>query len=364
MFRNIYSHKRILLTGDSGFKGSWMRFWLERLGATVCGFSLRPETEPNHFSLLGYTRAEDETLLDRAALQRVMNEFQPDIVFHLAAQAIVRTSYEQPLETLAANVMGTANVLDACRSESFRPQAVVVVTSDKCYENREQIWSYRETDPMGGFDPYSVSKGCAELVTASWRRSFLMNDSSALPPVYVATGRAGNVVGGGDWARDRLIPDLTRTAAMGQSVEIRNPAATRPWQHVLEAVSGYLALGQKLLEGTDAERRAYAEGWNFGPTDRAVPVRDVVEVMRREWPAVNPVLHPSPKNPHEAQSLALDSTKARARLGWRTVWDFETTIARTAAWYRAFYESGRILTGEDLERYVRDAEALKLDWTL
>ena len=363
MFRNIYSRKRVLLTGDSGFKGSWIRFWLERLGAEVRGFALRPETEPNHFSLLGWSRTEDETITDRAALGRVMEEFQPEIVFHLAAQAIVRTSYEQPLETLAANIMGTANVLDACRTEGFRPQAVVVVTSDKCYENREQIWSYRENDPMGGFDPYSASKGCAELVTASWRRSFLMNDSTGLPPVYVASARAGNVVGGGDWARDRLIPDLARTAAAGTSVEIRNPAATRPWQHVLEAVSGYLALGQKLLEGTADERKQYAEGWNFGPADRAVPVRDVVEVMRKTWPAVAPVLHPSPKNPHEAQSLALDSTKARVRLGWRTVWDFETTIARTAAWYRAFYESGSLLTAADLEQYIRDAEAQKLDWT-
>lgn len=369
MFGDVYRGKRILLTGDTGFKGSWMRFWLERLGAEVRGFSLRPEGVPSHFSLLGYERQADETITDRAVLGRVVREFRPNAVFHLAAQALVRPSYEKPLETLQANILGTANVLDACREpaeDGFRPQAVVVVTSDKCYENREQIWAYRETDPMGGYDPYSVSKGCAELVTASYRNAFFSSDyveSSPKTPVLVASGRAGNVIGGGDWARDRLIPDLMRAAAARTTVEIRNPLATRPWQHVLEAVSGYLTLGQKLLAGPLSERVSFAEGWNFGPGERAVSVGELVKVMTNVWSKIQPVLHSSAENPHEAQSLALDSTKARVRLKWHGVWDFQTTVARTARWYRAYCEQGMVTTDEDLERYVQDAELQGLEWT-
>lgn len=270
-FSDIFRNKRVLLTGHTGFKGSWLAIWLTGLGAQVIGVSLSPETEPNHWDLLGLDLDDRRVdIRDADAILNIFTETKPELVFHLAAQPLVRRSYRDPLETWSTNVMGTANVLDACRlTESVR--AIVVVTTDKCYENQEWPWGYRENDRLGGHDPYSASKAGAELVAASYRHAFFSNEDGPL----LATARAGNVIGGGDWSEDRLIPDLVRATVNNQSLEIRSPNATRPWQHVLESLSGYLLLGQKLLEG----QKDFAAPWNFGPEPEGN--RSVAEVLEK-----------------------------------------------------------------------------------
>jgi CDP-glucose 4,6-dehydratase len=348
-----YRGRTVLVTGHTGFKGSWLCLWLRELGARVVGYSLAPPTEPSHYRLLGL---DVETFLgdvrDAAALRAVVAGCRPSVVFHLAAQPLVRTSYREPAETLATNVMGTVNVYESCRAAGC-VRAIVAVTSDKAYENRESPTGYRETDPVGGSDPYSCSKGCAELVTSCYRASYF--------PVYgygsahrtlLASARAGNVIGGGDWAEDRLIPDAVTAAARGEPVDLRNPRSVRPWQHVLEPLSGYLLLGARLLEG----RTEFAEAWNFGPEASGdVEVEAVVAQMQKSWPDLRYRIVPDPAGPHETRVLKLDSGKARDRLGWRPVWDWTEAVGRTAAWYRRYHEQGEVCSREDLARYASDA---------
>ena len=319
MFNRIYHNTRVLITGHTGFKGSWLALWLSTMGANVTGYSLPPPTEPNHFDLLGLDiNSIIGDIRDAEKLKRVFKEQQPEIVFHLAAQPIVRFSYKDPVETFSSNVMGTINVFEASR-ESGTVRAIVNVTSDKCYENREWPWGYREIDPLGGYDPYSASKGCAELITSCWRNSFFnLKDYGSTHHTLLASGRAGNVIGGGDWAADRLIPDMMRAVSQNGKVKIRNPHATRPWQHVLEPLSGYLLLGQRLLEG----RKEFAEAWNFGPSDDGnATVEEIVGQVKKAWPKIDYEIQCDSDQPHEAGMLRLDCSKARAKLQWRPVWD-------------------------------------------
>jgi len=362
MFNDIYRNKTVFLTGHTGFKGSWLAYWLHQLGAQVVGYSLPAPTTPSQYELLHLNQPETLADLNNVpVLVKAMQSAQPDMVIHMAAQPLVRESYRTPLETLETNILGTARLLEAVRhTPSVR--AVVIVTSDKCYENPEDGRPLRETDPMGGFDPYSVSKGAAELVTASYRNSFFNPAQYGQShQVLVASVRAGNVIGGGDWAVDRLIPDLIRSTQGHVPVEIRNPLAVRPWQHVLEPLSGYLLVGQQLMEGNVTS----AEGWNFGPaTTDVLPVREVIAHARAEWSAIQCVEHPSATNPHEAHLLSLDCTKARERLGWTPVWNTETAIQRTIAWYRDYYQNGAVHTDADLRAYTAQAEAANQPWAV
>ena len=361
MFGEIYHHRRVLLTGHTGFKGSYLALWLRRLGAEVCGAALPMPGEFSHFALIRpEIRSEMVDIRDREAVARIVEDFRPEIVFHLAAQPLVRLSYAQPVETFASNVMGTVHVLEACRmTDSVR--AIVVISSDKCYENRERLRGYREDDPMGGYDPYSASKGCTELAVSSYRRSFFNNDAYGIKHhTLLASARAGNVIGGGDWAADRLVPDLVKAAAAGCEVEIRSPQAVRPWQHVLEPLSGYLQLGQKLLSG----EKQFADGWNFGPdTDGLIRVETVAAELQKHWPAIRFRLNPPPDAPHEAGLLTLDCAKARTELLWHGVWTPEEAFRRTAVWYRDFYTEQKIDTFRDLEQYESDAKREDLAWT-
>ncbi len=340
---SIYAARRVLVTGHTGFKGSWLCRWLEQLGAEVAGYSLPPPTTPSHHALLAPTFREwTADVRDARTLLTACTEFRPEIVFHLAAQPLVRQSYREPLTTFETNVTGTANVLEACRqTDSVR--AAVIVTTDKCYRNREWVWPYREADELGGHDPYSASKACAELVVSSYRDSFLREQG-----ILVASARAGNVIGGGDWAEDRLIPDLVRAAVAGESPTVRNPQATRPWQHVLEPLAGYLLLGGHLLAG----QTEFAEAWNFGPSPAAnLTVAEMAARMAAHWPAVHCHTPLQTDQPHEATLLMLDSTKAHHRLGWYPVWDVDTTLARTAEWYQACHGQHRLLTDTQLADY-------------
>lgn len=331
----IYRGKRVWLTGDTGFKGSWLAFWLRRLGAEVLGSALEPESADGPFvraKLEQLFRHETADVRDAERMAALARDFAPDIVFHLAAQALVRRSYADPVETFDVNVRGAAHVLDAVR-RADRPCAVVVVTSDKCYENREEDYAYREDDPMGGHDPYSASKGCEELVAASYRTAFFAPGGR----IQLATARAGNVIGPGDWAADRIVPDAVRAFRAEQKLSVRNPRAVRPWQHVLEPLGGYLRLGRALLEPGEP----VAESWNFGPDPASArTVGDLADLFCRAWGAgAGWEAAPDPANPHEAHLLQLAIDKAAARLGWRPKWDFETTVRRTAEGYRAMLEA-------------------------
>jgi len=354
MFGRTYAGRRVLVTGHTGFKGSWLALWLARLGAKVTGLALAPDTEPSHWNLLGLdvdSRIVD--IRDRDAVRSAVRAADPEIVFHMAAQPLVRRAYREPVETWATNVLGTAHMLDACR-ELTSLAAVVAITTDKCYENREWAWGYREIDRLGGHDPYSASKAGAELVVASYRRSFF--DGPGRPGL--ATARAGNVIGGGDWSEDRLVPDLARASAAGGVLEVRSPQATRPWQHVLECLSGYLVLGQRLAQGG----RQFAEAWNFGPEHQSNrTVAQVLEELRRHWPAAR-WKHEAREHPHEARLLQLDSSKAHALLGWHPVWSFEEGTAATAQWYRAWHESRAVKSAEQLDAYAQAAAARGLAW--
>lgn len=354
LFGDRYRGCRVLLTGHTGFKGSWLALWLTALGAEVVGVALDPDSEPNHWGLLGLGIAEHRVdIRDGVAMAEIVRSTRPDVVFHLAAQALVRRSYRDPLDTWSTNVMGTAAVLDACRGiDSVR--AILVVTTDKCYENREWEWGYRETDALGGHDPYSASKAGTELVVGSYRRSFFHVPGAPL----IATARAGNVIGGGDWSEDRLIPDLVRAASAGAPLEIRSPDATRPWQHVLESLSGYLLLGQRLLEGN----ADVAQAWNFGPEpDGNRSVADVLGTLQAYWPRLAWHVTAAPQ-PHEARLLYLDSAKARARLDWRPVWNVEQALEATADWYRAFLSDGRVSSRDQLDGFIAAARQRGLPW--
>jgi CDP-glucose 4,6-dehydratase len=346
-----WAGRRVLVTGHTGFKGSWLSLWLESLGARVTGLALAPETEPALFEVLGLgTRLHDHRadVRDPAAVARVFDACRPEVVFHLAAQALVRDSYREPVATFATNVMGTAHVLEAARRcDSLR--AVVVATSDKCYENDETGRAFREGDPLGGRDPYSASKAGAELVAASWRASFPGTSCAAL-----ATVRAGNVIGGGDWARDRIVPDLVRGFAAGQPVPIRNPRAVRPWQHVLEPLAGYLRVAEVLLEGgADC-----ATAWNFGPDAAgALPVAELVAQAAARWGDGAQWTHDAEPQPHEARLLQLDSARARTRLGWVPRWTTGRAIDETIDWYRA-HQRGADMRAYSLAQIHRYLETL------
>jgi CDP-glucose 4,6-dehydratase len=362
MFNNIYRHRRVLVTGHTGFKGSWLLAWLSRLGADVLGVSLpMPAGDPCHLELLALPGAKSAVadVRDLPALRGLFRAFNPEVVFHLAAQSLVRLSYQLPIETFATNIMGTANVLEAGRAAPAL-RGIVAVTSDKCYENAEREEPYTEADRVGGYDAYSASKGCAELVISAYRRSFFHPDAYGCGHrVVLASARAGNVVGGGDWARDRLVPDLMRAAAAGQPAVIRNPHAIRPWQHVLEPLAGYLILGQKALQG-QAECGA---AWNFGPdAEGMVTVQTAAEHLARQWPAIRLTTALPGQAPHEAGILRLDCAKARDALQWRPVWNTEQTFRRTARWYRDFYAEGRTGTLAELDEYIHDAQKLQLPW--
>lgn len=337
----------MFLTGHTGFKGSWLTLMLEMLGARATGYSLAPPTDPSMFELLGLASALDHRIgdiRDLAAMEAALRSAQPEIVFHLAAQPLVRASYDAPVETYATNLMGTVNLLDACRRVGS-VKTIVVVTTDKCYENTGTARGYVEGDPMGGHDPYSSSKGCAELAVSAYRDSFLAHAG-----IGVATARAGNVIGGGDFAEDRLVPDAVRAFAAGVPLQIRNPLAIRPWQHVLEPLAGYLMLAERLHGDT-----GFAGGWNFGPAlDEAAPVRQVADMFVSYWGedalwAQDPGAHP-----HEAATLMLDCAKARARLGWDPKLSLDAALALSADWYRCWLGKGdlRAISKEQINQYL------------
>lgn len=353
-FGNAYAGRRVLVTGHTGFKGSWLALWLHELGAEVTGIALDPETTPNHWDLLGLpVRDLRCDIRDADRLAMAVAEAKPEVVFHLAAQALVRRSYRAPLDTWTTNVIGTANLLDACRGVSDL-KAVVAVTTDKVYQNNEWPWGYRENDALGGHDPYSASKAAAELVVASYRKSFFSAESSPL----IASARAGNVIGGGDWSEDRLIPDIVRATARGESIEIRSPGAVRPWQHVLECLAGYLMLGQRLLT-MDA---AFAEAWNFGPEAAdSRSVEEVLSAMRSHWPQFSWHLS-NATHPHEAGLLRLDTAKARSRLHWRPVWTLEEALGKTATWYRVHLSGAKPPSRDQLLDYVAAAQKRHVPW--
>jgi CDP-glucose 4,6-dehydratase len=338
--QGFWEGRRVLLTGHTGFKGSWLALWLESLGADVIGLSNGVPTKPSLFEAARVgdgLRSIEGDVRNLPDVDAALSTAQAEVVIHMAAQSLVTRSFEQPVETYATNVMGTVHVLDAARrSEGVR--VVVVVTSDKCYENREWVWGYRETEPMGGHDPYSNSKGCAELVTSAFRRSF----TGAEGTPAIASARAGNVIGGGDWARGRLIPDLMEAALSGRTAVIRSPDAVRPWQHVLNPLSGYLVLAQSLWRSHDD-----AEGWNFGPDDvDARPVHWIIDRLGQVWGheiAWEPL---QGEKPHEAQHLKVDSSKARARLGWAPTWGLDQSLASIGTWYRTLRDGG------DLRRHA------------
>lgn len=361
LFNGIYKDKTVLVTGHTGFKGSWLAYWLSQMGAKVIGYSLAAPTEPNHFGLLHLDITSiigDIRDLDK--LNKTFQTYKPDIVFHLAAQPLVRLSYENPIETYETNVIGTLKVFEACRAHNVK--AIVNITSDKAYENKEWVWGYRENDPMGGYDPYSSSKGCADLLANSYRSSYFNPEEyKKSHHTLLASCRAGNVIGGGDWAKDRLMTDIMLSVSQGKKVSIRNPHATRPWQHVLEPLSGYLAVGQKLLE----EKRAFAEAWNFGPSDEgSITVEEVVNHVKKHWNTIDYEINRDPHQLHEANLLKLDCSKAHIRLKWKDVWESETTFEKTVLWYKNFYENNTINTINDLKQYINDAKTKRIEWAV
>ncbi len=353
-----YCGKRVLLTGHTGFKGSWMAEWLLRLGADVAGVSLEPQEEPSLFDQLGLAgRLEHhiQDIRDADKLAAIVQSVQPDTVFHLAAQPLVRYSYEHPIETFDTNVMGTVHLLDALRALE-KPCDAVIITTDKCYENKEVDRPYDEDDPMGGYDPYSASKGACELVVSSYRRSFFHpNDYGTKHRVSLASARAGNVIGGGDWALDRIVPDCMRTLAAGKPVPVRNPAATRPWQHVLEPLGGYLVLGMQLAENRgSAAWKEICSGFNFGPDPESNrSVKELVEQVLTGWPGTWED-QSDPHAVHEAGLLNLAIAKAGRLLGWKPVWPFASAVDRTVEWYKGVHEGAppQELTGKQIHEYM------------
>ncbi|MTI86446.1 MAG: CDP-glucose 4,6-dehydratase [Balneolaceae bacterium] len=347
--RHFWNGKKVFLTGHTGFKGSWMSIWLLEMGADVTGYSVDIPTIPSLFETAGLREKLHHIqadVRDYPTLSKSVKEYQPDILIHMAAQPLVRLSYENPRETYSTNIMGTVNVLEAVR-ETPSIKSTVIITTDKCYENKEWTFGYREIDPMGGHDPYSSSKGAAELVVSSYNRSFFQKTDQ-----LVCTARAGNVIGGGDWAKDRLVPDVVQAICQGEKVLIRNPKAIRPWQHVLEPLSGYLLLAQKAYNGEDIRG-----GWNFGPRDEdAQNVQWVTEKIGTVWGKGKVWKKDGDEHPHEANYLKLDISKARMHLKWTPRWDADTAVEKTTLWYKDFYQND-VHSSEDI--YQRCLEDLK-----
>jgi len=351
--RSFWQGRRVFLTGHTGFKGSWLSLWLDALGADITGYALDPPTQPSLFEqaqVAGSVRSIRADIRDFPRLKAAVAEWRPEVVIHMAAQSVVRRGYEDPIETYSSNVMGTVHVLEALR-QLKQPCVVVNVTSDKCYANREWVWGYRENEPMGGRDPYSNSKGCAELVTAAYRESFFPPASLDSHGVAVASARAGNAIGGGDWTSDQLIPDLMRAFVSGRPCLIRNPSAIRPWQFVLEPLRGYLMLAERLTE--DAPR--FASAWNFGPADMDAtkPVSWIADKLARSWGNHTSWSHDAAMHPEEAHSLKLDSSKAKACLDWHPMLPLCPALEWIVEWYRAFQTGAdlRSITRMQIERY-------------
>ena len=351
---SIYNDKRVFLTGHTGFKGSWLALWLTKLGAKVCGYSLAPNTKPSMFEELNIKNRISKSIigdiLDYEKLQAEMKAFEPDIVFHLAAQPLVRLSYAEPILTYKTNVIGSLNVLEAAR-HSQSVKAFVNITTDKCYENKEVNRGYKEDEPMGGYDMYSSSKGCVEIMSSSFRRSFLQEEGT----YAMATARAGNVIGGGDWALDRLIPDCVRYINAGEKIEIRNPVAVRPWQHVLEPLSGYLLLGEKLLE----EGKKFAEGFNFGPNEDSV--LRVAEVAQKvcEYYGKGEVVVQKRDDLHEANLLMLNIEKAEQVLGWTPTYTADEAVRKSVEWYKHFYSQDADMCDFTMKQIKEFEESIK-----
>jgi CDP-glucose 4,6-dehydratase len=364
LFGGVYKNKTVFITGHTGFKGSWLVYWLRLLGANVIGYALKPDTEPAHFNLIEthLTQLNQANFISIIAdinkanlLKKALKTHKPDIVFHLAAQPLVRDSYTNPVLTYQTNFIGTLNLYEAVRSTPS-VKAVICVTTDKVYENREWERGYTENDHLGGHDPYSASKACVEILSDSYRKSFFQDK------IKLATVRAGNVIGGGDWAKDRLLPDTMKAAAENKSVFIRNPDAIRPWQHVFEPLSVYLLLGQKLLvENTNR----YEKAWNIAPDlEDCQPVKSVLEKVKKQWTKVDFQFEKDKKNLHEAHLLKLDTTQVKTKLNWKPIWQLDKAIEKTVEWYKVFYENKQILTVNHLETYILDAQKANAIWTL
>lgn len=351
---SFWNNKRVLITGHTGFKGSWLCLWLHKLGANVVGYALEPPTEPSMFETLYLDNVIDSVIGDIRDSKRftdILEEYKPEVIFHLAAQALVRASYTNPVLTLETNIIGTANVLE-CARQCKSVKVIINVTTDKCYENREWAWGYRENDTLGGYDPYSCSKACSELVTNSYRKSFLNSNG-----ILLASARAGNVIGGGDWAEDRLVPDIVRAFINNNYPSIRNPHAIRPWQHVLEPLRGYMLLAEKMWN----EGEQFAQAWNFGPNDNnIVSVREVTETFAKKWGMQenSPYSINDGEQPHEAQILKLDCSKSKSKLGWMPILDIDKTLDWTCQWYKAYNNSDNMikLTLEQIDCYQKIME--------
>ena len=368
LFGSAFRGKRVLVTGHTGFKGSWLSLWLGELGATVTGYALEPPTTPSNFEASKVETCLARHILadirDAETLASVVFDADPDVIFHLAAQPLVRESYHDPVTTVSTNVMGTVNVLEAVRARQ-KPCVVIVITSDKCYENREWLYGYRESDSMGGHDPYSMSKGAAELVVSSWRRSFFATATLDRHGICLATVRAGNVIGGGDWQKDRILFDCIRSLGSGQPIEVRNPAATRPWQHVLEPLGGYLLLASRMLTASTSVRASMADAWNFGPEpSNCWPVARLVDEVIRCWGDGTWRDTSDPAAPHEAGFLALCCDKATRVLGWRPVWDVQRAVAETVAWYKVFTAGTNVadVCRQQIAGYCSDAYRMAGTW--
>lgn len=361
---HFWSGKKVLITGHTGFKGSWLSLWLQSLGADVTGYAFEPANMPNLHTLCGLddtVRSVTADIRDRSSLLRTIQATRPVVIFHMAAQPFVRYSYRNPVETFETNVLGTVNLLDAVRTsigDGAAIQAVVNVTTDKCYENREWPWGYREIDRLGGHDPYSSSKACSELVTSSFRNSFFHQKDYASHGLSVATARAGNVIGGGDWSEDRIVPGSMRALLSGNKLKLRNPIATRPWQHVLEPLQGYLLLAQKMVE----RGPEFGNAWNFGPRDDCARSVDwLVKTIGTLWGVHDFYELEQGSTPHEAVDLRLDSSKAMRELGWQPVWDVKTALEKTVEWFQAYRQQAdmKSICLAQLEAYARAARVTK-----
>jgi CDP-glucose 4,6-dehydratase len=350
LFNNIYQNKTVLVTGHTGFKGSWLCLWLSKMGAKVVGYSLEAPTIPNHIDLLDLNVISIiGDITDEVQLNSTFELYRPDIVFHLAAQPLVRYSYDDPILTYETNVIGTLKVFEA--SKKVKVKAIVNITTDKCYENKEINQGYNEDDRLGGYDPYSSSKACSEILTSSYKNSYFnLNDYEKTHNTLLASCRAGNVIGGGDWAKDRLIPDIIRAINKNERLEIRSPYSTRPWQHVLEPLHGYLMIGQKLLEG----KKEFASAWNFGPDEEGnITVEKVVQNIKNIWNKFDFEIK-SQSIKHEANLLNLDCTKAKIKLDWKPIWNSQKTFEQTINWYKEYYENNGIISSIQLEEYIKE----------